>query len=171
MSTQSAFATASDAARYAGRKHRGQVDKAGRPYVEHLHQVAAVAAALARQCPSLTPAEVDEVTQVAWLHDTIEDTDTTAEDLRAAGFSPKVALWVLNLSKPLHRVRYDDWIACLADFAELPVLLVKIADLTHNSDPERLARLPAADRDRLARKYAGAAERLRAAARAKGLRA
>ena len=162
--------TVAGAARFAAAAHRGQVDKAGRPYVEHLTRVAAGASALAQRCPRLTPAERDEVQQVAWLHDTIEDTDTTADDLRAAGFSPKVALWVLNLSKPTIPVRYRDWIQCIADFGDLPVLLVKLADVTDNADPARLAMLPEADRERLERKYAGAIGLLRDAAMKAGMR-
>jgi len=59
------------------RAHRGQVDKNGKPYILHALRV------MLRQ--------EDETAQIVGvLHDVVEDTSVTLDDLRAAGFSRQV---------------------------------------------------------------------------------
>ena len=53
--------------------HAGQVDKAGMPYIFHPYEVA-------------LQVQTEEEVCAALLHDVVEDTDWTMEDLRAAGF-------------------------------------------------------------------------------------
>ncbi|MCD8145464.1 MAG: HD domain-containing protein [Oscillospiraceae bacterium] len=50
--------------------HQGQVDKAGKPYTEHLEFVAAHVETEAEKC-------------VAYLHDVLEDTDYPPENIKA----------------------------------------------------------------------------------------
>ena len=57
--------------------HRNQTDKSGLPYVFHPFHVA-------EQMPD------EETTIVALLHDVIEDTSYTIDDLRKMGFSEEV---------------------------------------------------------------------------------
>ena len=57
--------------------HRGQVDKGGKPYVLHLFRVT-------------NRVETEEEQIVAILHDVVEDTSITFEDLREMGFSQAV---------------------------------------------------------------------------------
>ena len=57
--------------------HAGQVDKAGMPYIFHPYEVALQVQAEEEVCAAL-------------LHDVVEDTDWTMEDLRAAGFPETV---------------------------------------------------------------------------------
>lgn len=64
----------SDVESLAERAHEGQVDKAGRPYIEHVRAVAA----------GLTPFG-DELVMAGLLHAVIEDTAWTAGQLLAAG--------------------------------------------------------------------------------------
>ena len=63
--------------------HAGQVDKAGMPYIFHPYEVALQVQAEEEVCAAL-------------LHDVVEDTDWTMEDLRAAGF-PETVLEAVQL--------------------------------------------------------------------------
>lgn len=117
----------------AEKAHAGQFDKAGKPYIEHPAHVAA-------------QIQGDEAKAVAWLHDVVEDTETTFDDLLAAGISPQVvdALRLLTHDKS---VPYLDYVRALKrnQFARA----VKLADLRHNSDLSRLPKVTSADEERL----------------------
>ena len=78
----------------------------------------------------------DEISTVcALLHDVVEDTDTTLEDLAEMGFPPAVTE-VLRLLTHDPSVPYFDYVAALASH---PVAKqVKLADLRHNSDLSRM---------------------------------
>lgn len=147
--------------------HEGQTDKSGQPYIEHLSRVAKGVHYLAKHCPFWNDDEIDEACQIAWLHDTIEDTWVAGPDLDREGFSNAVLHGVLRLSN-IGKVRYEIFVQYVVEYGDLPTILVKLADVEDNSDPERLALLPAETRDRLLRKYEPAKEVLRAAARQKG---
>lgn len=68
--------------------HAGQIDKAGRPYHEHVEAIAELLA------------ERGHDAQIAGLlHDTIEDTDLTPHDLRAAGVPERVVQAVLSVTR------------------------------------------------------------------------
>ena len=123
--------------------HKEQVDKAGIPYVTHpLH--------LAEQMP-------DEVsTVVALLHDVVEDSDYTMEDIIAAGF-PKEVTDALALLTHDESVPYMEYIAALKDN---PIARrVKLADLEHNSDLSRIDEVTPRDLERI-EKYRKAKELL-----------
>jgi (p)ppGpp synthase/HD superfamily hydrolase len=124
--------------------HAGQVDKLGQPYIEHPARVAA-------RLP-----EADEIGRtVAWLHDVVEDTGVTLEQL-AADFGPEVAAAVDALTR-----RPGEGEAYYARVKDNPVALrVKRADIADNLDPDRTARLSPLVRARLAGKYARALELL-----------
>ena len=109
--------------RFASKAHAGQVDKLGEPYIYHPFSVAAKLD---------TPNEV----MAALLHDVIEDTDATIDDLKY--FPPEVVGAVKQLTK-VKGVSYEEY---LHGIRSNPLALrVKLADLAHNSDPERLALL------------------------------
>ena len=78
----------------------------------------------------------DEVTMiVALLHDVVEDTDYTLDDIAAMGFGQDV-VEALTLMTHDKNVPYLDYVAKIKDN---PVArAVKLADLAHNSDPTRL---------------------------------
>ena len=102
--------------------HKEQIDKTGLPYVFHPFH-------LAEQM-------TDELSTVcALLHDVIEDTDYTAEDLTALGFDEKV-IEVLGLLTHEDGVPYMDYVKKLS--SNETAVKVKIADLKHNSDLTRL---------------------------------
>ncbi|MFE5791498.1 HD domain-containing protein [Streptomyces sp. NPDC056503] len=134
----------------ADRAHAGQVDKIGVPYVEH---VRAVAAGLAPLDPELAMAGL--------LHDVVEDTGWTAEDLRAAGVPERVVRAVLAVTNEPGRP-YEEKIRRVA--LDPDATLVKIADNAHNSRADRAAGLAPEQRERLAAKYREARRVLWAAA-------
>ena len=102
--------------------HKDQWDKSGAPYVFHPFH-------LAEQM-------TDEYTVcTALLHDVVEDTDTTLEDLRSEGF-PEEVLEALALLTHDADTPYMDYVKGLK---HNPIArAVKLADLAHNSDPTRL---------------------------------
>ena len=102
--------------------HRDQVDKTGLPYVFHPFH-------LAEQMK-------DEYSTVcALLHDVVEDTDYTLDDLRGMGF-PAEVVDALALLTHDPAVPYMDYIKVIATN---PIARkVKMADLRHNSDLSRL---------------------------------
>ena len=101
--------------------HHGQVDKAGVPYIFHpLH--------LAEQMD-------DEISCcVALLHDTVEDTDITFEELEAV--FPEAVMEPLRLLPHRKNVPYLEYVK---NIKQNPVAVkVKLADIAHNSDQSRL---------------------------------
>ena len=110
------------AMRIAFAAHKEQTDKNGMPYIYHpVH--------LAEQM-------TDESTVcVALLHDVIEDTDMTLEQLQAEGFTPEI-IAALRLMTHDESVPYMDYVA---QIKTNPIAAaVKLADLKHNSDLTRL---------------------------------
>ena len=104
------------------RAHEGQVDKSGVPYYKHPFH-------LAEQMTD------EDTTIVALLHDVVEDTEYTLEDLAAMGFSERV-LAAIRLMTHDEDVPYMDYVAIIR---ENPIArAVKLADLAHNSDLTRL---------------------------------
>jgi len=125
------------ALRIAVRAHAGQADKAGLPYIEHPTRVAARLA-------------TSELKAVALLHDVLEDTDVTVEDLAAAGLPKAVIDGVIAMTKRPG----DDYPAAVARAARHPLArAVKAADIADNADPQRLALLPTSEAQRLREKY------------------
>lgn len=124
--------------------------------MDYLHHCAAVAEHAA------TLGADDELVATAWLHDTIEDTDVTADDLRARGASQR-QLRVLRLLTHTGLAR-DAYLAAIC--LDRDAALVKRADNMHNGDPSRLAALADEEtRARLAAKYSAEAALLDAALR------
>lgn len=130
-----------DAYKLACRLHTGQVDKAGRPYIEHLTRVML----------RVQAAGGDLVQQVAaLLHDSIEDGKASAEQLAWLGVPSGAIELVMVLSKPKGK-GYEDYLEVVKRAHR--ALKVKFADLDDNEDPERLALLPDAVASRLREKY------------------
>jgi len=127
------------AMRIAFEAHKDQVDKSGLPYIYHpVH--------LAEQM-------TDEATTcVALLHDVVEDTDLTFEDLEREGF-PETVVAALRLMTHDDAVPYMDYVRALGK--DPVAAAVKRADLRHNSDLTRLDHVDEAARER-AKKYAEA---------------
>ncbi|MGW2723955.1 HD domain-containing protein [Streptomyces sp. NPDC001492] len=122
--------------------HAGQTDKAGRPYAEHLRAVAEGVRARGGD---------EDQTAAAWLHDAIEDDALSEQWLEEAPLSSRTKNIVLAVTKRPGESpeAYAERILCTPG-----ALLVKEADLAHNADPARLARLTdESTRTRLTEKY------------------
>jgi len=115
--------------------HAGQVDKAGRPYVEHPLRVMQQMTTPKAKC-------------VAALHDVVEDSPWTLEQLRAEGFSAHV---VDALDALTHRTD-ETYAAYILRVQQNPLARrVKCADLRDNSDISRIPHPTARDFARLER--------------------
>ena len=102
--------------------HKDQIDKSGMPYVFHPFH-------LAEQM------KTEETTIVALLHDLVEDTEYTIEDLVDIGFD-KAVTDAIALMTHADNVDYMDYVRMIK---ENPIAKeVKLADLNHNSDLTRL---------------------------------
>ena len=116
---------------FAAAAHQGQLRKDGSPFVTH---PLAVAQIVAEELPLDSASS-----EAALLHDTIEDTDATHEDI-AKQFSPTVADLVEGVSK-LTRVHYTSKAQeqmenlrkmLLAMSKDIRVILIKVSDRLHN---------------------------------------
>lgn len=119
--------------------HKGQKDIAGEEYYHHPIRVA-------EKCQSIN-AKV-----VALLHDTIEDTDVTADYLRNEGFPEEIIGAVLSVTKQ-EGENYEDFVRRASE--NTIGREVKIADLEDNMDVRRLKEITDEDVARL-RKYLSA---------------
>lgn len=113
--------------------HYMQLDKGGNRYIDHLVNVANMAGDLCQ------PQEVNVIVPAALLHDSLEDTDATAADLRQYGVDPLVIMVVCGLTHAKGESR-DEYIGRVAK--NRVTSIVKIADLTDNMRLERLNREP-----------------------------
>ncbi len=135
------------AMRIATDAHRGQVDKLGADYIEHPRRVASVFD------PTTQPVEHC----AAWLHDVVEDSGMSADDLLAAGVDPDVVDVVVLMTRRKD-VPDDTYYARIA--ASPAARAVKLADIGDNTAPWRVEQLAPDLRDRLAKKYGHARELL-----------
>ncbi|WP_306415683.1 phosphohydrolase [Arthrobacter livingstonensis] len=83
----------------------------------------------------------DDIRIAGYLHDVIEDTGTSAEDLAALGVSPRAIEIISRVSRNLHPQMADYQAGIRYVAKDHDATLVKIADNAHNSDPERVAKL------------------------------
>ena len=116
--------------------HKDQTDKSGMPYVFHPFH-------LAEQMTD------EKTTIVALLHDVIEDTEYTIEELRNLGFDGDV-LTAISLLTHNSDISYMEYVASIKTNKIAKV--VKLADLRHNSDLTRLDIITEKDQKR-AEKY------------------
>jgi (p)ppGpp synthase/HD superfamily hydrolase len=137
-----------DAILLAVKAHYGQKDKAGEPYILHPLRL------MFRQ--NSEPTRIAAV-----LHDVVEDTPVTLEQLREAGFSEDILDAVALLTHdPLDT--YEDYVAKIKTN---PIArAVKLADLEDNMRLERVSELSEKDWVRLQR-YHRARRELRAASK------
>ncbi|MDN3904422.1 MULTISPECIES: RelA/SpoT family protein [Arthrobacter] len=113
----------------AERSHEGQKRKSGDPYITHPVAVATILAELGMTGTTLA---------AALLHDTVEDTSYTLEELRRE-FGPEVAMLVDGVTK-LDKVTFGDAAQSetvrkmvVAMAKDIRVLVIKLADRLHNA--------------------------------------
>lgn len=127
----------------ARKAHAGQVDKAGKDYITHPVAVSGMLEGEDEKC-------------VALLHDVLEDTDVTEEEIRKE-FGDVIADAVVAMTRGEHE-SYEDFILRAK---QNPIARkVKMADLTHNMDLGRLPVVTDKDLKRL-EKYKRAMEVLK----------
>jgi|TARA_B110000977_G_scaffold22432_2_gene27050 guanosine-3',5'-bis(diphosphate) 3'-pyrophosphohydrolase len=116
--------------RLSNKAHEGQKRSSGEDYISHPVSVACIAAKFHLDAASI---------QAALLHDVVEDTQVTLEDI-ATQFSPQVAKIVEGLSK-LEKIHFNDATHAqaenfrkmlLAMSQDVRVILIKLADRLHN---------------------------------------
>lgn len=122
------------ALRIAYRAHRGQKDKAGKPYIFHPIRVS-------------LGVKNREAKIVALLHDVIEDSEITMEELYFLNDRQKEALLLLTHKE---EEDYFDYIQRIKN--DEIARQVKVSDLRHNADLTRLHTVTERDRKRR-RKY------------------
>ena len=119
----------------AARTHAGQLDKGGAPYILHPLRVMLRVAPGAQQI-------------VAVLHDVVEDSEVTFEDLEREGFSAEVIAGLRAVTK-VEGESYEDFVARAA--LDPVGKAVKLADLMENSDLSRIAEPSQKDLERVAK--------------------
>jgi len=117
--------------------HDGQFDRGGQPYCCHPLKVM-----------HYLKTDDEELMCIALGHDVIEDTKVTYQDLRDAGISNRVIEGIRALTK-LPGQTYDEY--KLGVFANRDAMLVKSADLRHNTDIRRLKGVTEKDIERVAK--------------------
>jgi (p)ppGpp synthase/HD superfamily hydrolase len=111
--------------------HDGVKDAGGLPYWHH-----PVAVML------LLPASAEEaVRHAALLHDVLEDTDADDNFLRGQGYSDRVIALVEGVTRTPEKGTYRQWIDSIARSKDRGLILIKLADMQHNSSPERMSRI------------------------------
>ena len=109
------MATIEKALQIAAKAHEGQKDKEGLPYI--LHPLRA-----------MMSVQGEEAQIVAVLHDVIEDTSVTADDLRRAGFSEQVVAAVLCVTYRKDESYADYVVRCKGNEVARRVKLADLAD-------------------------------------------
>ena len=128
--------TLEDAIALAAQKHKGQIDKAGAPYILHPLRVMNFLGSEASQDERI----------VAVLHDVPEDCGVSFEDLAAWGYSPQV-LEALELVTRRPSETYEEFIERLSPS---PIARrVKMCDLRDNMDLSRIAQVTERDLARI----------------------
>jgi (p)ppGpp synthase/HD superfamily hydrolase len=139
------------AIQFAVMAHAGQVDKIGRAYVLHPLRVMVGVSV-----------HGDETMAAAVLHDVIEDTPWTADELLREGFSASVVEAVQLLSRPSqgapNRPTYKEFIRRIKDSGNTIAFAVKVQDIFDNLG--RLHELPPEEQT-IARRYQDALTILR----------
>jgi (p)ppGpp synthase/HD superfamily hydrolase len=128
----------------ATKAHAGQVDKSGQPYIGHPLRVMSMGA-------------TNEEKIVGVLHDVVEDSDWTFEQLAVEGFSTEIIEALQCVTKLSEDEPYDKFIQRIK--SNPLAVKVKINDLTDNMDIRRLAYISEKDVKRL-KKYLKAYKQL-----------
>lgn len=129
------MATFSKALQIATEAHFNAVDKGGHSYILHPLRIA-----------MRLRTQDEELMSIAIMHDVVEDTKITFEDLLKFGFSARVvdALRLLTHQKG---VSYDDYIDAMRN--NIDALKIKREDLRDNSDITRLKGVRPKDVERM----------------------
>lgn len=114
-------------------------DKGGHPYINHLEAVE-------------KGVDTIECKIVALLHDVLEDTDKTENDLKDLGVPEYLINSVVRLTRTEDKT-YNEYIDDLIESGDIIALKVKKADLEHNMDIRRIPNPTQKDYDRVEKRY------------------
>lgn len=114
--------------------HKDQRDKNGKPYIGHVLRVS-------EMC------RTDEEKICGLLHDVVEDSDITFDDLRREGFSEEIISALICLTKVSEDEDYDRFIQRIS--VNPLAVNVKLCDLCDNMDIRRLDQITPRDAERL----------------------
>lgn len=116
--------------------HKGQFDKSGSPYIDHPFSVMLRVARDYLWC-------TEEYLHIALLHDVLEDTNCTEQELINYGYSEYIIRGLFLLNKHnFPKYTYLEWIRYIAETEHLGAITVKLADNLDNSDFNRINKLP-----------------------------
>ena len=121
-------------------------DKGGLPYVIHLLKV-------------YSGVSDYEEKVCALLHDVVEDTDVTYDDLKKVGYQDKI-IDILKILTKLKGEDYRKYIDRIIDSGNIHAMNIKLADLHHNMDLGRIVNPKANDYERISKRYEPAYERI-----------
>ncbi len=124
----------------------GKNDKSGIPYVVHLLKVYSGVSDYKEKCCAL-------------LHDVVEDTDVTFEDLKEIGFDDEIIEILSYLTKNKGE-DYGKYIDRIISSENIHVLNIKLADLKHNMDITRIKNPNVNDYERINKRYLPAREKI-----------
>jgi (p)ppGpp synthase/HD superfamily hydrolase len=119
--------------------HAGATDKAGRPYIEHPIRV-------------MDEMSTDVERMIAILHDVVEDTTVTVDELLERGCPVDVVEAVEVLTKRSVE-EYEAFIERIRNSGNEHAVRVKLADISDNANEKRLALLGPVEAERLRLKY------------------
>jgi len=128
------MATLQRAIEIAVEAHKGQTDRVGVPYVAHLFSV-------------MDRGKTLEEKIVGVLHDLVEDTSWTLDDLRSEGFTENIIEAVRCITKVTDEEDYDEYIARVK--SNPLAVRVKLNDLLDNMNILRYEQLTERDLKRL----------------------
>ena len=121
-------------------------DKGGFPYVIHLLKVySGVSDYIEKVC--------------ALLHDVVEDTDVSYDDLEKIGY-PSDIIEILQILTKVKGEDYRDYIERIIKSENTRAMHIKLSDLRHNMEPGRIKNPTANDYERLSKRYEPAYERI-----------
>lgn len=117
-----------------------KTDKEGEPYIGHLERVS----------NKLTK----ENTRIAGLlHDVVEDTELTFNDLRKLNFNEEIIELVNLVTNTTKDKSYHDKITSIIESNNIEAIKLKYSDMSDNANPERLSKLPEEKRNYFINKY------------------
>ena len=124
---------------FVAKYFKDKVDKGNNPYMEHLEYVS-----------SHGRNETEKI--IGLLHDTLEDTELTKEELLEFGFSKEIVEVIEILTRRKNK-SYNEYIESIILSENESALYIKKIDMEHNMDLSRIKNIKEKDILRVENKY------------------
>ena len=124
---------------FVAKYFKDKVDKGNNPYMEHLEYVS-----------SHGRNETEKI--IGLLHDTLEDTELTKEELLEFGFSKEIVEVIEILARTKNK-SYNEYIESIILSENESALYIKKIDMEHNMDLSRIKNIKEKDILRVENKY------------------